>query len=280
VAASTRTRPLINGSRRRGRVLGVFPTAVYVEISRGPRIDGDLLVVETADGLRLPRAVTLATARADAPLGVVQPGDTAQIGEGRLVVGPLALNVVRWWLPRRPRAIGNLSYDDAHLALVGGLLPPLPQPIVELLASLTTALGGRDSVEPGRAAMALVGLGDGLTPQGDDVLAGLLVGLSAMAAYRPDLRQFASTVASEAAVRTTTLSAALLRDAADGFGVPALVDFVDATLDVPPSAGDPVLAGVAGRLLAVGHSSGAGLAHGALAAARLLASSPARSEVA
>jgi hypothetical protein len=90
-------------------------------------------------------------------------------------------------------------------------------------------------------------------------------------------------VRSDAANRTTSISAVLLREAADGFAVPALVALVDA-LHQGSDLGRPTtpaaLEQVVVRLLAVGHSSGAALAHGAVAAARLHATMPARSEVA
>jgi hypothetical protein len=91
-------------------------------------------------------------------------------------------------------------------------------------------------------------------------------------------------VAGQAAARTSALSAALLRDAADGFAVPALVDLVDAlheTGHTVPTGGPTTyrrLADVVVRLLAVGHTSGAALAHGVLAAARLHATMQVRGE--
>ena len=97
-------------------------------------------------------------------------------------------------------------------------------------------------------------------------------------------RRLADAVAGSAPHRTTLLSATLLRDAADGFAVPALVDLVDA-LREPDEGADRTtthrtLAEVVVRLLAVGHTSGAALAHGAVAAARLHPATPARDEVA
>ena len=121
----------------------------------------------------------------------------------------------------------------------------------------------------------MIGLGPGLTPQGDDVLAGLLVTLAAAPATQLLAGRLGAAV-SRAASRTTTLSAALLRDAADGFAVPAVVDLVDVLHEI--DAGGPTthgaLADVVVRLLAVGHTSGAALAHGAVAAARLHAATP------
>jgi Protein of unknown function (DUF2877) len=271
VAASTRTRHLVAGPGRAGQVLGAFPAAVYVGFPAEG--GGELVAVETADGLRLPCAATLAAASGAGPLQAVRAGDDACVGDGRLVVGPLVLDVVRWWSPRPPRTVS--SYDDARLDAVSQLLPALSQDFEARLGSLTTALAASAASDVPAAASALLGLGAGLTPLGDDLLAGLLVTLAAAPGTRLLARHLGAVVAGQAVTRTTTLSTALLRDAADGFAVPALVDLVDALHGAEHTdlAGRPTthrtLTDVVVRLLAVGHTSGAALAHGALAAARL-----------
>lgn len=283
VAASTRTRHLVVGPRRVGQVLGVFPTAVYVGFTADEVTE--LVAVETADGLRLPRAVTLAAGSSARPLQAVRAGDDAHVGQVRLEVGPLALDVVRWWSPRQPRTVTSATtssaYDDARLDAVSRLLPPLSPELEDRLGSLTRALEAPGSTDVQDAVTALLGLGPGLTPQGDDVLAGLLVGLAAVPRERRLARRLGEVVTGLAASRTTTLSTALLGDAADGFAVPALVDLVDALHVVDHTdrtTTHRTLADVVVRLLAVGHTSGAALAHGAVAAARLLATAPNRGE--
>jgi hypothetical protein len=164
---------------------------------------------------------------------------------------------------------------------VSRLLPALPADLEDRLGTLTRALEGSGSADLPDAVTALLGLGAGLTPQGDDVLAGLLVGLAIGPRASPLARRLGDVVTGLAASRTTTLSAALLLDAADGFAVPALVDLVDGLHEVKHThrtTSDRTLADVVVRLLAVGHTSGAGLAHGAVAAARLDAAMPTRAE--
>ena len=103
----------------------------------------------------------------------------------------------------------------------------------------------------------LVGRGPGLTPSGDDVLAGVLVAAHAVA--DPRLPGWAAATVDALAVRTTTaVSRGLLHHALDGWATPELADFVTAV------CGGDATGGPAGRLLAVGHSSGAALAAGAL----------------
>jgi len=93
---------------------------------------------------------------------------------------------------------------------------------------------------PGPAPLvrALAGMGPGLTPSGDDVLAGYVAGLVLL----HGMRKKATRIAEEAAARTTSLSATLLRHAALG-EVPEPVHILLATGDVRP-------------LLSFGHSSG------------------------
>jgi hypothetical protein len=160
-------------------------------------------------------------------------------------------------------------------------LPALPADLEDRLGSLTRALEASGSADLPDAVTALLGLGAGLTPQGDDVLAGLLVGLAAVPRASRLARRLGAIVTGLAASRTTTLSAALLCDAADGFAVPALVDLVDGLHEVESSHRTTTrrtLADVVVRLLAVGHTSGAALAHGAVAAARLNAAAHTRGE--
>ena len=87
---------------------------------------------------------------------------------------------------------------------------------------------------PAPLARALAGLGPGPTPSGDDVLAGCVAGLVLL----HGLRKRATRVAEEAAARTNSLSATLLRHAALG-EVPEPVHILLATergWPLPPSA--------------------------------------------
>jgi Protein of unknown function (DUF2877) len=96
------------------------------------------------------------------------------------------------------------------------------------------------------------------------VLAGYLAGAAAYGLPVDELRTF---VCAEAPLRTTTLSAALLRHAASGEAIPQVCRLL---LALDDGAGiDVALAG----LLRVGHTSGAALAAGVLAAARAASAS-------
>ena len=101
----------------------------------------------------------------------------------------------------------------------------------------------------------LLGRGDGVTPVGDDVLAGWLVTRHAEGAGGGPV----ATAIAQSRDRTTTLSATLLDRAAAGEAVPPL-----RRLLVCLAAGEPPhrVRARLDELLAVGHSSGAGLALG------------------
>lgn len=234
-AACTLLRDLLRAPRR-AAVVGVHPTCVYL------RLGDDVIAVEATDGVGLPGAVRLAVPASSGVFAAVRVGVPAQVSAGALALGPLTVEVVRWWAPRRPRPGLDAAAVRALRAALGDRPPPVP-----------------DSPDLTDLA-ALVGLGPGLTPAGDDVLAGLLVGLHHDAARRDAL---VDEVLPRLG-RTTALSAALLRHAMLGHGVPALLDVAD--LLAPPALVDRIPRAVE-RLRDVGHSSGTALAWGLLRAA-------------
>jgi hypothetical protein len=61
-AASSAARDLLTGPARPGRLVAAFPHCAYVDV------DGRLVALEAADGLRLPCAVTLALPARRRPL--------------------------------------------------------------------------------------------------------------------------------------------------------------------------------------------------------------------
>jgi hypothetical protein len=118
-----------------------------------------------------------------------------------------------------------------------------------------------------RGAIArLIGLGDGLTPAGDDFLVGFLAGLWSMPANGPR-RDFRATVAAEIAAnahRTSAVSSLYLEAATVGEVAEPLARLAAAI--GRGDANETARATVAA--LAVGASSGAAASHGLLLAAR------------
>jgi hypothetical protein len=244
VAAPAAIEGLLSGPARAAVVRGFFPTAVYLDTG------DEVVALVTTDALRLPCALVLAAPSSDRPFAAIKAGDVALVGEGTVAIGHRQFLVRRWWrpaplLPLQPGP--RLAARADALETVLATLPPLPG---ELPAD-------RRSWRPG----TLVGLGHGLTPAGDDVLAAMLLTLSAV----PGSAAAVAGVVAETApllARTTALSATLLRHAAAGRGIPEVTGLVNAL------AGSGDLAAATARLVAVGHSSGSALAHGVLAATR------------
>jgi hypothetical protein len=116
---------------------------------------------------------------------------------------------------------------------------------------------------------SLVGRGPGLTPSGDDELAGALVAASAVGDSRLDGWRSATREVLPAR-RTTAVSWGLLHHALDGWATPELAAYVD---EACTGSTGPALA----RLLTVGHTSGRALADGV---ARVITARPSSQEAA
>ncbi|HSK26324.1 MAG TPA: DUF2877 domain-containing protein, partial [Jiangellales bacterium] len=166
-AASTLVAPLLDGPDRPLRLVGRTPAAVHLATGDD---DLPLLAVTSAHAVRLPAGLQLAGTRpGDLPAGPVR------VKGGRVLMGAVEVRVARWWAPPRP-AVLDVDRALAAWCRLGPRLPCL-EPVV---AAALRAVGGRGP-DLARAVPALVGLGTGLTPSGDDVLAGALVTLRAVA---------------------------------------------------------------------------------------------------
>jgi hypothetical protein len=223
-SASTGVAELLRGPVRQARVLLSVPAAVYVHVP-GER-GGDVVGVLTSDAARLPLACVLFRPSNGRPLVALPSGAPAQVGGGRIVVGDLAVSAAAWWnprpklpslhpalLPEGVRQLRNALYGEGvpHSAFI---LPGLPTGPGGPLAALRGAVRRADLDAALRTATRLIGLGPGLTPAGDDVMAGTIAGLVLLG--HPSADRFAAGVYALAAGRTTELSRALLRHAACG----------------------------------------------------------------
>jgi hypothetical protein len=173
--------------------------------------------------------------------------------------GPVVIRAVREWatarLARREVAASALAAVRSRLS---GADPGIDR-------GLLADLGGAASDRAAATAVAtrLLGSGPGLTPSGDDVLAGFLAGAAAFGVRAAALREATAVLAP---ARTTALSAALLWHAARGECIDELASVAAVLTSQRP--GEPERAGTAvGRLLSVGHTSGAALALGLVTAA-------------
>lgn len=276
-AASLALRPLLDPPRRPARVIAVFPAALYLEMRGGP--EPRVLAVVTSDAGRLPNAVVVVAGRREHPFRSVREGADAFVGDGRIEAEGLTVQVRRWWDPSpalgvlRPDALARgVRALEAELTEAGALtaagpsgggLAGHPDP-----GALAAACAAGDLAGAVEAAERIVGLGPGLTPTGDDILCGLLVALRLVggAVRHGGAVRLAdwlgAAVTADAGTRTTALAATLLHCAAAGHaGAEVAAVLRGVAGHEPPQA-------AVRRLLAVGHTSGADLAHGVLAGCR------------
>ncbi len=255
-ASSTAIRAVTAGAPQTAQWLGAVDAALYFATT-GAR--PTVFAVLSQDAVRLPCGLALATTKAELPLTRIAPVrdlrdlENAVVGNDRIAWagpdGPVTIIAARQWSPLR---VHPGVPETAALAELRALLAPcelgLEQHRLDQLAGQadTTAVAG------------LLGRGPGLTPSGDDVLAGYLL---AAGAFGLEIEQVRRAVAARAPQATSALSAQLLRHAARGEAVRELIELT-ATLTHP----DAMLTAVAARLLQVGHTSGAALAWGALLA--------------
>lgn len=217
-AVSELSAALVTGAVCTATVLASTRLGVYLLVEH-PGAPDTVLPVLTADALALPTAVRLAH-RGTVPLPI-EVGDPVRVGESRIVAPGLDIDVVRTVRPARARRHPALA-TAIHLS--------------------------HDSVRE------LLGRGPGLTPEGDDELAGMLLVAYATCAPVPDLEPELH--------RTTALSASLLRAAARGYAVPAVVAYVDAVLARDQQTQDRLRP----QIEAIGHTSGMALLRGIHAA--------------
>lgn len=301
VVASLPTRELLLGPVRDVRVLAVFPHAVYVEVVADVPSDAPspLVTLVASDGVVHPNALVVPDHHTARPFACLHRGQAGRIGHGTLALGDAVYRPARW-----RAAVPSLpAIDPAHLATASAALRthleqrtgPLPAELVTPAVTVAAALVA-DDVDVVRAtASELIGRGPGLTPSGDDVLAGVLAGLRTLASAVGDGAPLAATLDAvgpdlrrQAKGRTTDVSLALLDHATRGEVAAPAGELLQALAapgstaasattvrpEVPMLAAAPArtdLAAATERLLAVGSTSGRDLAIGLLAAADQLA---------
>lgn len=215
MAASTLCRSFLSGPRVALTPAHRSPEAWFLT---GPEVPGGVSLLSPRAVL-LPRSVVVRAVPTGSP--------RVTVGEGALWYDDERVAVTRWFTP--PRVVRGVL---RHLAL-----------------------------PPGRAAQRLVGwrdrlgAGEGLTPYGDDVVCGTMLGLlatddEAADGLARDIQEM------ELDARTTAISAALLRCAAEGWCIPE-VDRLLMSWSKREADESAVQA-----LRAVGHSSGRGLLTG------------------
>jgi Protein of unknown function (DUF2877) len=307
-AGSSALRPVLAGPARPAEWLGVTPAALYLRTEQlrtehlptghvltdhlpmdhlqaeHPRAGGQpgVLAVLTSDAVRLPCGLLLPVTSAELPLTSLAPTRPAPaaartgdclVGDGQVSwTGPrgrVVVRAVREWAPVRPARGAVVA--SALAALRAGFDASVSEIDSRPLADAMAAGAGHEAAA---AVARLLGRGPGLTPSGDDLLAGFLVGAWA---FGLDVPWIVAAIAAEAPVRTTALSAALLWHAGRGECIDQLAAVAAALCSQAPGSqapgsqapGDqrPEVGPALRRLLAVGHTSGPALAAGLALAA-------------
>ncbi len=303
-AASLGVRGLIDGPRQPARVIAAFASAIYMEL-RAPGPEPRVLALVGPAAVRLPNAVVLTpqttrpaardttryTGRASAPspnrlagsprgnaaeaawFASAQTGHDAFVGKRLVQAGRIRVPVRRWWDPSP--VLGPLSrarLEQGCVALEGICAASARRPGLEGHqgpATLAASCAAGDLASAVETAESLIGLGPGLTPSGDDMLAGLLLALRLLGgAIRGGTRAvwladwLSAAVTHDASDRTTSVSATLLHCAARGQAAAEVATVLRAFAGQEPAG--PAVA----RLLAAGHTSGADLAWGLAAGCR------------
>jgi Protein of unknown function (DUF2877) len=255
-AASVLVRDLFIGPVRAAAVVAAGSAATYLDV------EGRLLAVVGAGGVQLPCAVVSGRSTVTSSLtsrsesGGRHHHDDLAVGAGAIHHdGRPIVAVCRWFDPKVRVPIIDSRAIDRFATLVGRrrqVDPMLPANAVERLAEDLAAGDAHGAVA------ALLGRGTGLTPAGDDLLAGALAALRARGSPAADA--LGRAVRGMARAATSRLSAALL-DAADaGAVVPEAAAVLRALAGFGPSSLDAAT----GRLVALGHTSGWHLAAGLL----------------
>lgn len=246
-ALSPLTADLVRGPRRPLVVLGVHRAGAYLGAS------GRVLPVLGHGALALPGALRLTEPCDRLDLGVAA-GDVVVVGAGSVRFPTVTVRGVRTWRPSR--VARGRQRGPVVTAVRTALAEGCPAALGWLEPAVTDAVR---SATPTGAVRRLVGHGPGLTPSGDDALAGALLVRRALgeapAGGTPDPLAAAVRARLHA---TTAVSASLLAAALDGWATPEVVALVDAMAGGDADAVRRALPPV----LAVGHTSGADLVAG------------------
>jgi len=247
--SSLALRELLLGAPGHGRVRWETSSACYAEVrSRGR---DQLVALLSPDAVRVPMGVVVDIR------GLPAPGTDVHLGAGVIGFGTATWRPTRWWDPRpRVSPVALMTHRDAlERAVRSQPDEAFGLPLAEEL-SIAAAIARGDA----QAAHAVIGLGPGLTPSGDDVVAGALVVLALLSRLDP---RTARTVLDRARTHTTALSSALLEAATMGQVIPQAAQLLEAIAAAAPQS---QIDARADELFAVGSHSGHDLAAGMLGA--------------
>ena len=268
-----------------GEVMAVHPHSIYVTdeddeiyaIVRQPLGNGPLNLVIPAEpahlfnGLALGTSLASTGARLGVGEGITIGLDGATVWESKAHVALAADGAL---LDRGLAVLCREISERAPAESLARLLPhlddeDLPDALERvahfprshaLIGGLAESLAQRDRRRLKVVTSSLAGLGPGLTPAGDDFIAGILLALAIVRAQRgdPALNEIAHLLVETAAPRTHEISAAYLRAAYDG----QVNDRWDPLLAALAAGDAEHITAAAGPVLATGETSGADMLAG------------------
>lgn len=248
--------------------IAAFPQAPYLRVGdeiiwigvRVRSLHPRMVVLDAPVPLRQPLCIECSTLAPWAP-------QTPQLD------GAMRTRLIRQTIALHER-IRAVAEPRGFGALLVGARPAFPLNLAAArVGRFVTALKDNDPEQTERSGGALLGVGTGLTPSGDDLVGAALFARRLIAASEADrLREarLAQRLVEQAAQRTHVISAALFADLAEGASYGLLHDVIDALLN---TSLDTTLERVR-ALVAIGHSSGWDMLTGLIAA--LTAHAPAR----
>ena len=246
-AASVALQQLLAGPRQPGTLLGVSEHAAWIGVG------GEVVVLSDRRAVRLPNAIELAE---DDVGRWINEDDAAYIGDGSITIGRLTAVARRWFDPRPVLGSCRNETLERNLAALDKRVDVTANP------GLLEAFSLRVPKRMLHRATKLLGSGEGLTPEGDDLIAGavashlLLAGaLGRDTAY---LEAFTRPLNELSRTRTTSFSASLIRHASVGRVSAPFARLLEAL------TGRGSLISATEELLAVGHTSGPALVGGIL----------------
>ena len=191
-------------------------------------------------------------------------GPTTQAAAYATLVDTIGQNLGQDGLGRLAPFLADLQTDPCPPAIAAD---PLLRRAAAVLAAFFAICRAGDIAGATAALAGLIGLGPGLTPSGDDVVAGILAVLAWTQATDLKRGELVSVTQAFADQHTNRISARLLRHAGAGnIYAPALA------LGAALLAGDPAaVVAPARQLFTLGHTSGVDLAVGLLAGLRVAA---------
>lgn len=250
-----------------GRVIAILKDAIYVETLEGYVVcfldrgafDGPLTIRVGDFGLL--------RAKLEGQLGVeVHATADALVIES---VAHLGWRHTRRWQPALPDRLGSAEARQQatkRLALVLAAAQPLNMEKVlsrgqDVFVEVAYALKACNLNKVGDALVSLLGMGGGLTPEGDDILVGAL----ALLVWRgepeaPAITRMAQAVRETARHRTNKISARLLHHASDGVLYAPAMELGAALLAGEQQQVDEL----APLLLSIGNTTGWAMAWGLL----------------